>query len=232
MKANTLLLLQESSSLQELVCHVRKHSGLVSGREDAVRCLTEQLLKRANRWSSPLGNFAGYDCEQVALDSVHIFLTRYVFDPSVGLDKEAAMLGLLKKIVLSRKISELRRSSIQGSRNLTNEIVFSNDCFVDLKNPASLCEHHEEYSRIVNRLQTDTQRRVFELRYTGYTIKEIAQELKLTVNRVRAIRREIQRLLTDKLQTSNFKLQMTDDFKNDSVFARLRGYETIFLRSI
>jgi DNA-directed RNA polymerase specialized sigma24 family protein len=205
MKASTVHLHQESSSLQELVFHIREHSSLVSGREDAVRCLTEQLLKHANRWSSPLGNLAGYDYEQIALDSVEIFLTRYVFDPSVALDKEAAMLGLLKKIVLSRKISELRRSSIQNARKLRNEIVFSNDCFVDLENPASLCEHHEEFSRIVDHLQTDNQRRVFELRYTGYTIKEIAQQLKLTVNRVRAIRREIQRVLTDKLQNSNFK---------------------------
>ena len=197
MKANTFLVLQESSSLQELVFYVREYSRSVSRSEGAIRCLTEQLLRDANRWATLPCELPGYDYEQVALDSVHILLTRYVFDPSVALDKEAAMLGLLKKIVRSRKISELRRSSIQDARNLINEIVFSKDWFAYLESPASLCEHREEYSRIVNRLQTDNQRRVFELRYTSYTVKEIAQELKLTVNRVRAIRREIQRLFTD-----------------------------------
>lgn len=205
MKANTLLLLQESSSPQELICHIREHSRSVSRREDAIRCLTEQLLRDANRWAILPCNLSGYDCEQVALDSIHVLLTRYVFDPSVTFQMAASIRGLLKKIVRSRKISELRRISTQDTRKLTNEIVFSNDCFVDLENPASLCEHHEEYSRMVNRLQTDIQRRVFELRYAGNTVKEIAQELKLTVNRIRAVRRDIQRLLSKKQEPRNSK---------------------------
>jgi DNA-binding NarL/FixJ family response regulator len=62
---------------------------------------------------------------------------------------------------------------------------------------------------MVNRLQTDIQRRVFELRYAGNTVKEIAQELKLTVNRIRAVRRDIQRLLTDNRQPTTDNRQPT-----------------------
>jgi hypothetical protein len=97
MKANTLLLLQESSSPQELICHIREHSRSVSRREDAIRCLTEQLLRDANRWAILPCNLSGYDCEQVALDSIHVLLTRYVFDPSVTFQMAASIRGLLKK---------------------------------------------------------------------------------------------------------------------------------------